>query len=224
MDAVERVSSVIFPPALWEIYTDTKPPRFFPFYRNHNTLSTIGQEAYRWSSVITAAKTAMAIRFNLLPYLYTLFYHAHTRGDTVMRALAWEFPNDPSLAAADRQFFLGPAILVTPVLTQGSTTVDGVFPGLAEGTDCYYDWYNHSSIAVPDIQNTTIQAPLGHIPVYIRGGHVLAMQQSGSSILTTRDARKTGWSILVALGVDGMARGNFILMMERACILRKRKW
>lgn len=27
-----------------------------------------------------------------------------------MRALAWEFPHDPSLAAADRQFFLGPAV------------------------------------------------------------------------------------------------------------------
>lgn len=75
---------------------------FFPFYRNHNTLATIGQEAYQWASVIDAAKTAMAIRFQLLPYMYTLFYDPHTSGDTVTRALAWEFPNDPSLAAADR--------------------------------------------------------------------------------------------------------------------------
>ncbi|OAP56192.1 hypothetical protein AYL99_09371 [Fonsecaea erecta] len=181
---------------------------FFPFYRNHNVLSANSQEAYVWSSVIDATKTAMNVRFQLLPYLYTLFYNAHTKGDTVMRALAWEFPNDPSLANADRQFFLGPSILVTPVLTQGATTVNGVFPGLVEGTDTYYDWYNKSPVAVPSSKNTTIDAPLGHIPVFIRGGSILATQQMA---MTTRDARNTSWSIIVAPGVDGSANGSLYL-------------
>ena len=181
---------------------------FFPFYRNHNVLSANSQEAYVWSSVIDATKAAMNVRFQLLPYLYTLFYNAHTRGETVMRALAWQFPNDPSLANADRQFFLGPSILVTPVLTQGATTVNGVFPGLVEGTDTYYDWYNKSPIAKPSTKNTTISAPLGHIPVYIRGGAVLATQQMA---LTTRDARNTSWSIIVAPGMTGAAVGSLYL-------------
>lgn len=181
---------------------------FFPFYRNHNVLSANPQEAYVWSSVIDATKAAMNVRFQLLPYLYTLFYNAHTYGDTVMRALAWEFPNDPSLADADRQFFLGPSILVMPVLSQGATAVDGVFPGLTEGTDVYYDWYNKSPIAVPESKNTTVSAPLGHIPVFIRGGTVLATQQMA---MTTRAARKTSWSIIVAPGVDGTASGSLYL-------------
>lgn len=181
---------------------------FFPFYRNHNTLSAIPQEPYNWASVIDATKSAMSIRFQLLPYLYTLFYYAHTRGDTVMRALAWEFPNDPSLANADRQFFLGPSILVTPVLTQGATSVDGVFPGLTEGTDVYYDWYNQTAIQKPANKNTTIAAPLGHIPVHIRGGTILATQKMA---LTTRDARNTSWSIIIAPGVDGSASGSLYL-------------
>lgn len=181
---------------------------FFPFYRNHNVLSANSQEAYVWSSVIDATKTAMNVRFQLLPYLYTLFYNAHTNGDTVMRALAWEFPNDPSLAGADRQFFLGPSILVTPVLTQGATSVNGVFPGLVEGTDIYYDWYNKTPVSVPSSKNTTIAAPLGHIPVYIRGGAILATQQLA---MTTRDARNTSWSIIVAPGVNGTATGSLYL-------------
>jgi alpha-glucosidase len=181
---------------------------FFPFYRNHNVLSANPQEAYVWASVIDATKAAMNIRFQLLPYLYTLFYNAHTRGDTVMRALAWEFPDDPSLANADRQFFLGPSILVTPVLTQGATKVNGVFPGLVEGTETYYDWYNKSPIAVPTTKNTTISAPLGHIPVFIRGGSILATQQMA---MTTRAARNTSWSIIVAPGIDGSAVGSLYL-------------
>ena len=181
---------------------------FFPFYRNHNVLGAISQEPYIWESVIEATKLAMNIRFQLLPYMYTLFYYAHTRGETVMRALAWEFPNDPSLANADRQFFLGPAILVTPVLTQGHTTVDGVFPGLVEGSDVYYDWYNQSAVSVPSSRNTTIDAALGHIPVYIRGGNILATQ---AMKLTTRDARKSDWSLVVAMGRDGRANGTLYL-------------
>jgi len=125
-----------------------------------------------------------------------------------MRALAWEFPNDPSLANADRQFFLGPSILVTPVLTQGAKSVNGVFPGLVEGTETYYDWYNKTPIAAPSAKNTTIAAPLGHIPVFIRGGSILATQQMA---MTTRDARNTSWSLIVAPGVSGSATGSLYL-------------
>lgn len=71
---------------------------FFPFYRNHNVLSAIPQEPYVWSSVIDASKSAMEIRYALLPYMYTLFYLSHTTGSTVMRALSWEYPSDPTLA------------------------------------------------------------------------------------------------------------------------------
>ncbi|KAL2812415.1 glycosyl hydrolases family 31-domain-containing protein [Aspergillus granulosus] len=181
---------------------------FFPFYRNHNILGAISQEAYTWASVIDASKTAMTIRYQLLPYLYTLFYHAHTAGHTVMRALPWEFPNYPTLASADRQFLLGPSILVIPVLEPGATSVNGVLPGLIEGHEKWYDWYNQTAVPVPSQANTTIDAPLGHIPVFVRGGSVLSLQQPA---LTTRDARQSPWDILVALDKDGKASGDLYL-------------
>lgn len=87
-----------------------------PFYRNHNVKATIGQEAYHWSSVSEAARRAIAVRYSMLTYMYTLFYYAHNKGETVMRALAWEFPNDETLRETYNQFLLGPSILVTPVL------------------------------------------------------------------------------------------------------------
>ena len=178
---------------------------FFSFYRNHNTLTANPQEAYVWESVIESSKKAMNIRYQLLPYMYTLFYHAHATGSAVMRALSWEVPNDPSLAGADRQFFLGPAILVTPVLTQGATSVDGVFPGAGKG-ECYYDWYNQSAITVPEPgANVTIDAPLTHIPVYVRGGYILPLQEPA---LTTREARQKPYGLLVALSLEGSATGN----------------
>lgn len=182
---------------------------FFPFYRNHNTLSANSQEPYVWESVIEASKDAMAIRYSLLPYIYTTFARAHETGSTVMRALAWEFPDEPWLANADRQFLLGGAILVTPVLSQGATTVDGVFPGSGDGTTVWYDWYNRTAVAgVSRGQNVTIDAPLGHIPVFIRGGYIVPTQEPD---LTTSASRQNPWGLLVALDAKGSGTGTLYL-------------
>nr|POE97756.1 alpha-glucosidase [Quercus suber] len=180
---------------------------FFPFYRNHNTLAAAPQEAYVWSSVAEASKRAMQIRYSLLPYMYTLFHSAHTTGSTVMRALAWEFPNDPTLANIDNQFLLGPSILVTPVLGQGLTEAKGVFPGVAQG-QVWYDWYTQTAVSAKPGENVTIPAPLGHIPVFIRGGAILPQQEA---LYTTTQCRNSSWSLIAALSTNGAATGQIYL-------------
>ncbi|KAJ4336554.1 hypothetical protein N0V95_008580 [Ascochyta clinopodiicola] len=192
---------------------------FFPFYRNHNTLSALSQEPFRWESVASASRSAMKIRYTLLPYMYTLFHEAHTTGSTVMRALAWEFPNEPQLAGVDTQFLLGPNILVTPVLEPQVTTVNGVFPGLVDG-ESWYDWYTGEKVQAEAGVNTTISAPLGHIPVYIRGGAVLPTQEPG---YTTTESRTNPWGLIVALSEEGRATGSLYIddgeSIEQDCTL-----
>jgi alpha-glucosidase len=177
---------------------------FFPFYRNHNGLAGLSQEPFRWESVANASRTAMHIRYTLLPYMYTLFNQAHLNGSTVMRALAWEFPNEPQLAGVDNQFLLGPSIMVTPVLEPQAVTVNGVFPGVIDGAS-WYDWYTLKRVDAVAGANTTIPAPLGHIPVFIRGGSVLPIQEPG---YTTTESRKNPWGLIVALSDDGTAAGS----------------
>jgi alpha-glucosidase len=177
---------------------------FFPFYRNHNTLSGLPQEPFRWESVASASRTAIQIRYTLLPYMYTLFNEAHTTGSTVMRALAWEFPNEPQLAGVDNQFLLGPNILITPVLEPQAKSVKGVFPGVIDG-ESWYDWYTLKRVNAQAGVNTTISAPLGHIPVFIRGGSVLPIQEPG---YTTTESRKNPWGLIIALSDDGKASGS----------------
>jgi len=124
-----------------------------------------------------------------------------------MRALAWEFPNDPTLASADRQFLLGPSILVTPVLEPLARSVNGVFPGIAQGT-IWYDWYNQSKVDVQAYANTTIDAPLTHLPLYVRGGSILPQQEAR---MTTIESRKSPWSLIVALSSSESAEGSLYI-------------
>lgn len=146
----------------------------------------------------------MQIRYSLLPYMYTLFYLAHTTGSTVMRALAWEFTNDPTLANVDNQFLLGPSLMVVPVLGQGLTQSKGVFPGVAQG-EVWYDWYTQQKVDAQPGENKTIDAPLSHIPVFIRGGSILPQQEA---LYTTAECRNSPWSLIVALNGEGEATGS----------------
>ena len=139
--------------------------------------------------------------------MYTLFYYAHMQGQTVMRALAWEFPNDPQLAAVDNQFMLGPSLLITPVLQPLVTTTMGVFPGVADGT-IWYDWYTLENVDAQAGLNTTIAAPLGHIPLYIRGGSILPTQEPGN---TTSTSRQNPYSLIIAIDSQGKANGSLYL-------------
>ena len=180
---------------------------WFPMYRNHNNRNTIAQEAYRWATTAESTRRIMNIRYSLLPYTYTLFHKAHKAGETVLRSLAWEFPDDPSLAAIDNQFMSGPSLLVMPVLEPLVTTVKGVFPGIAQGT-IWYDWYTLQKVDVAAGENKTLEAELVHQPIFIRGGSIIPIQRAGN---TTRTSRQQPWSLIVALDKDGKAEGDLYL-------------
>ena len=56
---------------------------------------------------------------------YTLFANASIHGSPPIRALFFEFPDEPELFAVDRQYLIGRDLLVTPVLTPNVSTVAG---------------------------------------------------------------------------------------------------
>merc|ERR1719421_2661123 len=65
---------------------------FYPFSRAHNAIGFADQELYIWPVVTEAAQKALAMRYRLLPYMYTLLYDAHIDGSTVARPLFFNFP------------------------------------------------------------------------------------------------------------------------------------
>jgi alpha-glucosidase len=54
----------------------------------------------------------------------------------------------------------------------------------------------------------TLDAPLEHIPVHVRGGSIIASQKPGN---TTKTTRTNPWSILVALDSKQEAKGELYL-------------
>ncbi|HVU36403.1 MAG TPA: alpha-xylosidase [Opitutaceae bacterium] len=58
------------------------------------------------------------LKCRLMPYLWAKAVEAHRSGLPVMRAMLVEFPGDPAADTLDRQFMLGDALLVAPVLSE----------------------------------------------------------------------------------------------------------
>ncbi|KAK3872832.1 hypothetical protein Pcinc_022087 [Petrolisthes cinctipes] len=184
---------------------------FYPYSRNHNQKDAIEQDPGLWpETVALSAKKALEIRYRLLPYLYTLFYLAHTRGSTVVRPLHHEFPKDRTTLGLDDQFLWGSGFMVSPVLQKGRIQRDVYFP-----QDNWFDYYTGTPITSPG-EWTSIPAPLDTIPLHIRGGTIIPTHQfptttttSPGIIKNTRQAQQEGrMGLLVGVGQDRRASGT----------------
>ena len=137
---------------------------------------------------------------------YTLFAASSTQGTPPVRALFFEFPDEPELFGVDAQFLVGRDILVTPVLDPNVTTVAGVFPG--RGNTVWRDWYTHEAVNVSSTPGATVtlDAPLGHINVHIRDGSAILLHAQPG--YTTTETRNGPWELLISLDKDGRAFGT----------------
>ncbi|XP_038050832.1 sucrase-isomaltase, intestinal-like [Patiria miniata] len=174
---------------------------FYPFARNHNALSFTPQHPTSFDDEFTAnVKMVLEIRYRLLPFLYTLFYEANTKGTTVTRPVLHEFPMTLGMNI-DRQFLWGPSFLITPVLDEGMTTVDAYIPNAR-----WYNYYDGMEVAFSlRGTTTTLEADLLTINLHVRGGYVLPFQEPAQN---TVYSRKNSMGLIVALDDYLKASGN----------------
>jgi lysosomal alpha-glucosidase len=168
--------------------------------RNHNNDVAKDQDPAAFSlQAQEIIRNALLTRYTLLPYLYNLFYLSHTRGDTVVRPLLFEFLADKNTHLIDRQFMFGPAFLISPCLEQGATSVKAYFP-----SDTWYR-YDTGELIKANGSYVTLDAPLEMINVHVRGGFIVPYQFPS---VTTVESRANPFCILVALKqqADGSSR------------------
>ncbi|MCA3267652.1 MAG: glycoside hydrolase family 31 protein [Azospirillum sp.] len=114
------------------------------------------------------ARAWMTLRYRLLPYLWACARDAVRTQLPVMRAMALAFPKDRAARAFEEQFMCGPSLLVCPILKPG----DAADVWLPEGT--WYDFWTGEKLA-GGRQMRAANVPLDRLPVYVRGGHAIAL-------------------------------------------------
>ncbi|ELK13785.1 Maltase-glucoamylase, intestinal [Pteropus alecto] len=175
---------------------------FYPLSRNHNGPGFRDQDPAAFgedSLLLNSSRHYLNIRYTLLPYLYTLFYRAHSLGETVARPLVHEFYQDPATWEVHEQFLWGPGLLITPVLYEGVAQVKAYIPDAI--------WYDYETGVAIQWRKQLVEMllPADRIGLHLRGGYIFPTQQPNT---TTEASRKNSLGLIVALDYKREAQGE----------------
>jgi alpha-D-xyloside xylohydrolase len=172
---------------------------FLPIFRTHGSR--------RYNEVWTYGKQAepilikyLKLRYQLLPYIYSLGYNVNRTGAPYMRALFMDFPQDSQVADLRDEFMFGPAFLVAPVTEQGATSRMVYLPA---GVDWYNYWTNKR---VHGGQTIKVDAPIETLPLFVRAGSIVPL---GEAIENTHQAQK-----IAKVRIYAGAAGDFALYTD----------
>jgi len=156
---------------------------FLPMFRSHGT--DAAREIWRFGEPGTPFYDTIAkfirLRYQLMPHLYSLAAQVTLNSHTLMRAVALDFPGDPTTHNLTDQFLFGAALLVCPVTTpmyyqRNSTPIRDAAKSrpvyLPAGT-CWYDFWTEK--VFDGGQTIQADAPLETIPLFVRAGSILPL-------------------------------------------------
>jgi alpha-D-xyloside xylohydrolase len=165
---------------------------FQPNFRTHGTRPQNEVWSYGKQAEPILEKF-LRLRYELMPYIYSLGYHVNHTGAPFMRGLFMDFGDDPKVANIGDEYMFGPALLVAPVTDQGMTSREVYLPA---GADWYNFWTNEW---VHGGQSVTVSAPIDQIPLFVRAGSILPL---GTVVESTNEVQKIA-KVRVYPGADG---------------------
>ncbi|WP_295753704.1 TIM-barrel domain-containing protein [Undibacterium sp.] len=144
---------------------------FQPIFRPHAQEEVAAEPVLREQKTMALAKTAIELRYRLLPYNYTLAFENNQQGLPLMRPLFYEEPHNEKLFAVSDSYLWGHEFLVSPVLKAGAKEAQVYFPV----KNNWFDFYTDQQYTGGSTQMVALQAD--HIPVFVRGGAFIPMSR-----------------------------------------------
>ena len=140
-----------------------------PFCRNHSEIGNVDQYAWAFGPVVEdLARSAIQLRYRLMPYIYTAFWQASESGAPVQRPLVFDYQYDGIASDLDDQYLFGRDLLVAPVTEPGMTHRQVYVPA-----GDWYDW--HTDEHVTGERFVLALTPMDQIPMFARAGAVIPM-------------------------------------------------
>lgn len=140
------------------------------------------------------AKKYADLRYQLIPYTYTLARQAYDEGMPLMRALWLHHPDDARAHGEKTEYLWGRDLLIAPVFTKGAQSRDVYLPA----GDDWYDWWSNERHTGG--QTVTRSVDLGTMPIYARAGAIIPFDPVRQYMEQEVDGPTT---IKVFTGADG---------------------
>lgn len=154
---------------------------FLPMFRAHGTDTP--REIWRFGApgdlIYDTLVKFLRLRYQLMPYMYSLAGLVTHASYTMLRALPFDFRHDTNTYAITDQFMVGPALLVNPVTrpmyyTVGSQQLEDVSKTRSVYLPAGSDWYDFWTLQrYAGGQTLIAEATLDSLPLYVRAGSIL---------------------------------------------------
>lgn len=144
---------------------------FSPFFRGHSMINSRDSEPWAYGEEVEQiSRNYIKFRYQLLPYIYSLFYEATQTGMPLQRSLAIDYTHDHRVynGLFQNEYMFGPYFLIAPV----DSTKDLARVYLPQGS-WYYLYDGHRYQGNSEI---ILDCPMHKLPVFIKAGAVIPMQ------------------------------------------------
>jgi alpha-D-xyloside xylohydrolase len=142
---------------------------FCPLFRSHGQYPF--REVFNISPENHPAYQSMVyydnLRYQLMPYLYSLAGLTWFNDYTIMRAMVMDFPWDKEVKSLGDQYMFGPSILVAPVYKYKARNREVYFPS----STGWYDFYN--GVYIMGGYRLKVDAPYERLPLFVREGSII---------------------------------------------------
>jgi len=142
---------------------------FQPIFRPHAQEEVASEVARKDIITMAKAKKQVELRYQLLPYNYSLAFENNQNGTPLMRPLFFEEPNNAKLQTLCESYLWGNDFLVTPITKPACTSTAVYFPK----NNNWFDFYTNEIQEGGMSSNVAVSED--HIPVYVRGGAFIPM-------------------------------------------------
>ncbi|UXI17481.1 hypothetical protein NH340_JMT03424 [Sarcoptes scabiei] len=158
-----------------------------------------------WSSLKTTIRSALKIRYQLLPYYYTLMFRASKEGRIFLKPLFFQFGSiDQKVYKIDEQFMIGDALMVSPSLESDPTEIEIYFP---EGR--WYNYYNGRLIW--NSRGGFVTQSTVNLNLHLRGGFLIPLQDSYGANTLEKIRIKNGYKFIGGYNHSRMASGELYI-------------
>lgn len=141
---------------------------FQPIYRPHADEVFPSEPVFQDEETKNIIRKFIKLRYQLLPYNYTLAYENSISGMPLMRPLFFEDENNVNLIDNKESYLWGDSFLVTPVVDPGINLVKVHAP-----KGIWFDFWNDKSYSGGQTLNVPVS--LKTIPVLVRAGAFIPM-------------------------------------------------
>ncbi len=157
---------------------------FLPMFRSHGTDTPreIWNFGKKGEPFYDAIEKYIRLRYDLMPYIYSLAGDVYRNHGTMMRSLLFDYTADAQARKMDQEFMFGKSLLVCPVTEPMYYGKENQELEAEKVWTCYLpagdDWYHYwTDRKYEGGQFVTVDAPLDEMPVFVKAGSIIPMKK-----------------------------------------------